>query len=856
MREAMSDALAGPGSPGFPSFHAACRRRGRVANAAALLLAGACATGPAARIATPPPAPAGIADARLVRLPLALVTNAGQWPARVHFCAQRPGSRLWLESDAIVVEARAGGAGQVLRLRVLDAAAGSAPIAEQPLPGRHSFFLGDDPGAWRAAVPAFEAVRWPAIRPGIDLVLTTAGGCPEYLVELAPGARLADLQFVCEGVTSLAVRPDGSLLLRGAAGELVQTPPRAFAAGPDGVRRPVAVRFEPTGPRTFRFAGDAPAAGESLCIDPMLQWSTYVGGSGYEWGMAVRREADGTAIVVGETASSDFPTTAGAFDPSFNGGVGPPTSDVYVARIRADGTGVVYATYLGGSGSDKGYGLASNGAGEATVVGACGSANFPTTPGAYDSTLAGSSDAFVARLSADGATLLFSTLLGGSGADNAEAAAVAGDGTAWVVGVTSSASFPVTSGAVQSSRSGTSDAFVARVSADGTQLLAATLLGGADGDVAKGVAVAADPVGSPAIVGGVTSSADFPTTAGAMQQSLAGNSDAFLVRLSDDCRTLLSSTLCGGGGGDVGEGVAAAADGTALLCGTTSSNDFPVSAGAFDPVADGSSDAFVAGFTASGARAFATLVGGSNGDVAKAVSATPAGTVVVCGQCSSSDFPTSPGAVLGSGSGSADAFAAHLAADGSGLLAGTLFGGGGSDGGEDGDGRDPAAVALTGVTGSRDLPLGTAAWSPNQRGTNDAFAAVLDLRAPGIVGYGTPSPGCLGNPHASVTRWPAAGVTDFAFACTQAPPAALGFLVIGFAPSPGIPLLGITAWLDPTLPLLSVAVFADARGFARVPLPLAGIGAGTRFYAQFVWFDPPSCPPGLGASDALEVTVQ
>ena len=135
---------------------------------------------------------------------------------------------------------------------------------------------------------------------------------------------------------------------------------------------------------------------------------------------------------------------------------------------------------------------------------------------------------------------------------------------------------------------------------------------------------------------------------------------------------------------------------------------------------------------------------------------------------------------------------------------------------------------------------------------------MLDLRPAGVARYGSSTPACSGAIAAAVTRWPAAGAADFAFTCVQAPAGSLGFLVLGFAPAPGLPILGITAWLDPQQPLLTAATFADDLGTARVPLSLAGIGAGTHFYVQFVWFDPPGCGPatGLSASDALGVTVQ
>lgn len=786
-------------------------------------------------------------------LATAMVPNAGQWPEHVRF-ATTSRHALWLERDAIVMSARLPiGAEQVVRLRMLDADPACAPRGDHDLPGSHNFFLGGDRTRWRSSLVAQDRVRWSGVRPGVDLVMTMAGPAPEYLLELDAGADLSGVRMRCEGAERIELQPDGSLRIDGAAVDLVQSAPLAWRLTEHGQRVPVRMQFRVLDANTFGFTAPELPATERLCVDPMLRWGTFVGGSAYEWGYDICRENDGTVLVVGETTSSNFPTTAGVFDPSYNG-FGPPTSDVFVARVDATGTGVVYASYLGGSGADKGMGVQGNGSGEATIVGSAGSSNFPTSPGAYDTTLGGGSDAFVTRLTADGTALVFSTLLGGPGDDTAEDLAVTANGETWLTGVTSSASFPTTAGAFSSTRAGTSDVFVARISASGTQLLASTLLGGSDGEVGKGIGVA--PAGS-AVVGGVTSSANFPTTAGAFQTTLLGSSDAFVARVSATGQ-LLGSSFVGGSSGDVGEAAAATGSGLLLVAGVTSSNNFPVTPGAFQSTAIGSSDAFVAAFDLSMHRRWATLVGGNGGDVGKSLSVTANDTIVLGGQCSSSTFPTSPGAVLAAGSGSADAFVVHLAADGTGMLAGTLFGGSGSDGGEAIDGLDESAVALTGVCNSGNLPVTPGAWSASQLGTNDAFAAVLDLRPAGITRYGVSTPSCLGAILASPTRWPGANAADFAISCVKAPPLTVGVLAIGFGPWPGVPVLGVSAFVDLSLPTILYTAVSDDLGAARVPLSLAGVPAGGHIYTQFAWFNPPGCGAsgGMSASDALEILVQ
>ncbi|MFT6079580.1 MAG: hypothetical protein ACJAQZ_001638 [Planctomycetota bacterium] len=786
-------------------------------------------------------------------VPMALVPNAGQWPEHVRFSTAS--GRVWVERDALVLSRPLpAGREQVIRLRVLDAAAGMQPEGAHAAAGRHSFFLDSNADAWRTDLVAYDLVCWPSIRAGVDLLVRTGGAAPEYLLELSPGADLAGVRMQCEGVTDLKIDAEGALHMKSSAGDLVQSPPVAWHVTENGEQRYVAIKFRKIDKHTFGFVAPTASATKALSVDPVLQWSTFVGGSNNEWGYATSRAPDGSVVVTGQTTSSNFPTTAGVIDPSYNG-FGAPTTDVFVVRIQAGGAGVLYATYLGGSGSEKGLGVSVDAAGVATVVGAAGSSNFPTTAGAYSTSLSGSNDAFVSRISADGTTLLFSTLFGGNGSEHAEDVAVGNGGDVWITGVTSSSSFPTTSGAWSSVRQGASDVFVAHLSANGSSLLGSTLLGGTSSEVGLGIAVTPSGDG---VVGGVTSSADFPTTALAFQSTLLGTSDAFCVRIDGSCQTLLMSTLVGGGSGDVGETVAVSLGGLAMVAGVTSSNNFPTSPGAYQSVSNGSSDAFVAAFDAQGQRVWATLVVGSNGDVGKSLSVTEAGTVVLGGQCSSSSFPTTPGAVLSSGSGAADAFVVHLAADGSGMLAGTLFGGSGSDGGEGIDGRVPSEVALTGVTNSNNMPVTAGAWSPAQLGTNDAFSTVLDMRAPGVVRYGVPTAGCAGSSRASVGRWPEAGATDFSLQCTQAPPLTLGVLVIGFAPAPGFPVLGVQAYVDLLQPTVLLTAFSDLHGMSRVLLSLAAVPPASQLFVQFAWFNPPGCGTAfqLGASDALDITVQ
>jgi hypothetical protein len=232
----------------------------------------------------------------------------------------------------------------------------------------------------------------------------------------------------------------------------------------------------------------------------------------------------GNAYVTGFTFSADFPTTPGAFDTTFN----PGTFDAFVTKLNPAGSALVYSTYLGGASTDQGFGIAVDAAGNAYVTGWTVSADFPTTPGAFDTTAAGA-DAFVTKLNPAGSALVYSTYLGGASTDQGFGIAVDGAGNAYVTGLTVSADFPTTPGAFDTTFNGGGDAFMTKLNPAGSALVYSTYLGGASNDQGSGIAV--DGAGN-AYVTGSTFSADFPTTPGAFDTTFNGSIDAFVTKFA------------------------------------------------------------------------------------------------------------------------------------------------------------------------------------------------------------------------------------------------------------------------------------------------------------------------------------
>lgn len=326
-------------------------------------------------------------------------------------------------------------------------------------------------------------------------------------------------------------------------------------------------------------------------------YSTYLGGSGNDSGHAIAVDRRGTAFVTGFTTSKDFPVTVAALQTVYQGG-----GDAFVTRLNADGTQLMYSTFLGGSNRDQGNGIAVDRRGNAYVAGETQSGDFPVTPVALQPMAQGPMQGFVSKLNPKGSILVYSTYLGGPfGLDTAAAVALDAAGNAYVTGSTSSPKFPTVL-PFQGKLNGFRNAFVSKVSANGALLVYSTYLGGSQND--WGAAIAVDANGDAYVVGS-TNSPDFPTTKGAFGFG-GGFSDAFVSKLDQIGANLLFSTFLGGADTDEGTGVAIRTEThievthpgqfkyvAVFLEGLTRGAGFPVTPQAFQQMPGGATDAFV-----------------------------------------------------------------------------------------------------------------------------------------------------------------------------------------------------------------------------------------------------------------------
>ncbi len=386
-----------------------------------------------------------------------------------------------------------------------------------------------------------------------------------------------------------------------------------------------------------------------------LVYATFVGGISDDKSHGIAVDSSGKAHIIGETWSTDFPTTPGAFDTSYNGS----WRDVFVVRLDPTGGSLDYATYLGGLDVELGYGVALDDFGRAHVTGYTYSSDFPTTDGVYqtDHPSPGYPSVFVTRLDLTGGALDYSTFLGGSHDDYSHGIVVDGEGCAYVIGETWSPDFPTTPETYDPSYGGDGDVFFARLNAAGDSLLYATFLGGSSDEY--GYAVALDSLGK-AYLTGETWSDDFPTTSGALDV-IYDNVDAFVTKLNLVTSTLDYSTFLGGRYDEYGYGIAVDDSGGAHIVGETWSDDFPVTVEAYDTTFNGDNDVFVAELNPAGSSLhYATYLGGISNDLGHAITLDRSGNPHVSGRTSSSGFPTTFHAFDEIYNGGQDVFVAKL----------------------------------------------------------------------------------------------------------------------------------------------------------------------------------------------------
>ena len=693
-----------------------------------------------------PPAPVVStvqATNRIRSLALMFEPNQGQSDAHVRFLTRAPGMISFLtDNENVIVLSRnrkqPDGAEPnrtqkvdrtVVRMKFEQASRPRNFEAMDEVASISNYFLGKNPAEWIHNVPNYRRVRAAGVYPGIDIVYYGDGRRLEYDFVVGPGADPRRIQLAYEGAQTVATDLAGNLLIATRLGTLVQRRPRVYQKI-GGERREIEAGYAIRRGRVEIALANWDRRHE-LVIDPVLDYSTYLGGSGTDNGTQVVVDSTGAAYVTGSTTSANFPTTVGAFQTTFGSG-----THAFVTKLNPAGSGLVYSTYLGGSGNDGGNAIAVDTSGDAYITGTTTSTNFPVTSGAFqetaDPTAASHTIGFVTKLNAAGNALVYSTYLGsptgvGNSADIPAGIKVDDGGNAYVAGYTGSTDFPTTPGAFQTSfQGGLRDIFVTKLNPPGSALVYSTFVGGPNADYANNIAI--DSSGG-AYVTGYSNACAFPTNPapnGYQQHDCGAKGQNLIVAKLNPAGSALDYATYIGHASSTGRNIAVNANGEAYVTGFVQNDgDFPITSGAHQATIGGTQDAYVVKLNSTGSNLlYATYLGGASTEVGHGITVDSIGGAYLTGLTNSGDFAVSGCAYQTMNAGGQDAFVTRLDPFGN-LEYSTYLGGASTETGfgiaVDGNGK----VYATGNTSSSNFPTTPGAFETSYLGSQSAFVTKL-----------------------------------------------------------------------------------------------------------------------------------
>jgi hypothetical protein len=673
----------------------------------------------------------------LSNMPLSFTENQGQWDERVLFQANAGGATMWFTKEGVYYQfsrripkgarplndpmnrlpdriADEPDSIEQLFIKSTFVGANRNPIVhgEEAMEYKCNYFIGNDQTKWRTDVPNYKVIVFKDIYTGIDLKYHGDGKRMEYDFIVSPGSDYSQIRVQYDGAKSLSVNDSGELVVESEWGGLKELRPKVYQ-DIDGQRTLIKGKYLILSGNTFAFklCGDYNPA-YAIAIDPVvLSYSTFLGGGNSDEGSSIAVDDSRCVYVTGRTHSADFPTV-NPYDGSYNGDY-----DAFITKFNSAGNGLVYSTYLGGTGLDTGGGIVVDSSDYVYVLGATRSSDFPTA-NPYDGSQNGGSDAFIAKLNSAGNGLVYSTYLGGSADDGWAQIAVDNLGHVYVSGMTRSSDFP-TVNPYDGSYNGSEDVFVTKFNSAGNGLVYSTYLGGSGRD--WGIHMAVDDSGC-VYVTGWTDSTDFPTV-NPYDGSYNGSEDVFVTKFNSTGDGLIYSTYLGGSYKDNAEGIAVDDSGCVYVSGWTHSADFPT-VNPYDGSYNGSWDAFVTKFNSAGnGLVYSTYLGGTDIENGRQIAVDSSGHAYVTGHTYSPDFPTvSP--YDGSYNGSADVFVTKFNSTGNGLIYSTYLGGSGEDDAL-GIAVDNSGLAyVTGFTTSSNFPT-INAYDSTQDGYSDVFMAII-----------------------------------------------------------------------------------------------------------------------------------
>ncbi len=696
------------------------------------------------------------------RTPLYFVPNMGQMDERVAYYVQGKDKTLFFTAEGLTLsitnaiekgdglspfnverrtaktpqeslpaEYSAAAESWVVKLDFMGSNKHIRPVGKEETGTVVSYFKGQ-PEEWRPGIPACSKIVYPDLWPGIDLVYSGTVDRLKYEFIVHPGADPSEIRLAYRGVESVSVDEKGSLQVATPLGGFNDDAPTAYQeSGNEKHSVSIAYKLEAED-HVYGFKVGEYDHGLPLVLDPaILVFCGYVGGTNFDYGEDIAACGSDGVYVTGYTKSTPptFPVTSGP-DLTHNGDY-----DVFVARFNTSGTVLVYCGYIGGSGSDYGYGLAVDGDGNAYVTGTTNSseATFPVKNGP-DLTHNGDYDTFVAKLNSSGG-LGYCGYIGGSLYDGGYAIAVDNTGSVYITGesLSTEATFPVTSGP-DLTHNGDYDAFVAKLNSSGTALAYCGYIGGASID--SGERIVVEGAGNTYVIGNTGSSeATFPATLGPDLTYNGGTRDVFVAKINASGTALAYCGYIGGSSNDSGTGIAVDGSGNAYISGYTASTEatFPVTVGPDLTYNGGTRDVFVAKINASGtALCYCGFIGGSGDDLGYGLALDALDNAYLSGYTYSTEatFPVTVGPDL-SHNGGADILVAKVNASGTGLIYCGYIGGSSDDLGRGIAVDDSGTAYVTGYTSSTQatFPVKTGP-DLTHNGNTDVFMAKVSYWDP------------------------------------------------------------------------------------------------------------------------------
>jgi hypothetical protein len=589
-----------------------------------------------------------------------------------------------------------------------------------PLKGKVNYLKGNHPEYWQTDISTYAVVQQKQIYPGVDVHYYGKQGRLEYDFIVAPETDFSQIQLSFEGVDSLELDNEGNLLLKTEQGILQQNKPQLYQEIA-GKRQVIEGRYQLLSDNKVGFKVEQYNQQYALVIDPVLVYSSYLGGGKSDSGIAISVDEQGSAYVLGQTRSTSL-----LFEDGVQSQLAGKT-DLFIAKFNPAGNALEYATYLGGSDDDLPRDLTIDDNGYAYIVGMTRSTDFPINNAIQATHKGGRYDTFITKLSPEGNQLDFSTYLGGGNIEQGNSIALDADNNIYITGTTRSSDFP-TINAFQSTLAGNYDAYISKISNDGSQLIYSTFIGGNSREISRAIAV--DSRGHATITGYTASRSDFPLQ-NEIQSTNAGRYDAFITQLTADGQALNYSSYLGGRGTDGGLGIAIDSQDNAIIVGVSNagrrrgtSQNYPLK-NALQATRGGRNDGVVTKFSADGELLFSTYLGGNRADNLRNVAIDADDNILVIGSTSSKiDIPIVDPIQSELNKNRTDVYLAKLSSDGSEILFGSYFGGKRSDNGIDiaENGQDIYIVGST--TSGADFPL-QEAYQASLGGKTDLFVAKI-----------------------------------------------------------------------------------------------------------------------------------